>query len=161
MGEMLLGPRDRSRALPPPWASGRMHEHHKGRRGVPPGSKEGLAPGTPWASCCPPEGQIWATFPALRAGARRGGLLGPQCLPRHWLSGHARPTAVGLLIPLPSACNHLPRRWREGNVRDDGSEGAGGVSRGGTTVLEGKRNRTEGWGVHRTKQRQRPKETEN
>lgn len=114
MREMLLGPRDRNgapaahRALLLPWASGRMHEHHKGRRSVLPGSKEGLAPGTPWASCCPPEGQIWATFPALRAGARRGGLLGPQCLPRHWLSGHPRPSAVGLLTPLPSSAIFSP-----------------------------------------------------
>lgn len=109
----------------------------KGGPAVPPGDKEGLAPGRP---AVPLRMEVRETFLALKAGGGKGWASQVSVSPQA-LALLPPPPIIGLPAPLPSACNFLPRRWREGNVKDDGLKGAVGVRRGGTTGLEGKRNR--------------------
>lgn len=108
----------------------------KGGLAVPPGDKEGLAPGS-FSKI-----EVRETFPALKTGGEKGWASQFSVSPQALALLPSPPPIVGLPAPLPSACNFLPRRWREGNVKDDGLKGAVGVSRGGG---------------HRTKQRQRPR----
>lgn len=125
-------------ALPSPSSIGKMHEHQEGRPSCP---SRGQGRTGSWASCCPPEDGSQGDLPGSQGWGRKGvGFPGLSVSPGPG-SPAPPPPIIGLPAPLPSACNFLPRRWREGNVKDDGLKGAVGVRRGGTTGLEGKRNR--------------------
>lgn len=95
-----------------------------------------------WLLAVPLRIEVRETFPALKTGGEKGWASQFSVSPQALALLPSPPPIVGLPAPLPSACNFLPRRWREGNVKDDGLKGAVGVSRGGG---------------HRTKQRQRPR----